>query len=630
LDNCEHVAQDSAEVAQSLLRACVGTRVLATSREVLGVPGEVVWRVRPLSPPPKGEASPMLEDLRQSESVRLFIDRARLVRQDFALNQMTARPIAHICQRLDGIPLALELAAARLRVLSLKQIADGMDSQMRLLGGGSRLAAARQQTLRGTFDWSHELLTRAEQALFRRLSVFAGGHTLDAAESVGSGVDVPRESVLDHLAALVDKSLVLAPFDEDQPRYRMLEPVREYASERLAAAGETGAIRRLHRDYFLEVAERARRELFAREQRISFVEKDRDNLRAALQWSRDEPEGGEAELRLSASLGPFWFVSGPASEGQYWLNHAIARSGPQNSSALAAALMWAAQLANFSGDPRAGLRLSQRAVMVARRLGDQAALARALEIVGFALAELGDSNGALTVLLEAVDIARSTGNKRRIGNALHSLGRATEDSGDPRTAERLYQDALEALCNAGEKWRRFEVMFDLGRLAIEAGNIDVARVRFEQIVKEFRPPGSLWMTVPLGRLAEVARLQGQMAVARQHACEALESALITGDRIGMAAALVISAHLLIDLRQADVATRIYAAVTAWRTRGNVSTRGGPFRWVVPGLHEYDADWQALRHALGNEDFTTAWTDGGQFSLEEAIAEARTVLCSDSA
>ncbi len=545
LDNCEHVAQDSAELAQNLLRACVGTRVLATSREVLGVPGEVVWRVRPLSLPPKGETSPTLQDLAELESVRLFVDRARQVRQDFALDEMTARPLAHICQRLDGIPLALELAAVRLRMFSLEQIADGMDSQMRLLGGGSRLAATRQQTLRGTFDWSHGLLTHAEQALFRRLSVFAGGHTLDAAEFVGSGVDVPRESVLDHLAALVDKSLVLAVVDGDQPGYRMLEPVREYAAEQLEAADETSAIRRLHRDYFLELAERARRELFGGEQRIWFarLEKGRDNLRAALHWSRDEPDGGEAELRLSAALGAFWFVSGPASEGQYWLNHAIARSGSQNNSALAAALMWAAQLANFSGDPRGGLQLAERAVVVARHLGDQAALARALEIVGFALGELGDLNGALTVLLEAVDIARAMGSNRRIGNALHALARVTEDSGDPRSAERLYWDALEALRHADEKWRRFEVMFDLGRLAIETGDLDAARARFEEIA-EFRPPWGMLMSVTLAGLAEVARLQGQLALDRQNACEALESAVINGDGMGIAAPLVIAAHLL--------------------------------------------------------------------------------------
>jgi len=292
--------------------------------------------------------------------------------------------------------------------------------------------------------------------------------------------------------------------------------------------------------------------------------------------------------------------------------------------------MWAAQLGNFSGDPRAGLQLAQRAVIVVRQLGDRAALARALEIVGFALGELGDSNGALTVLLEAVDIARGTGNNRRIGNALHSLARATEDSGDPRTAERLYWDALEALRDAGERWRRFEVMFDLGRLAIEGGNIDAARARFEEIAEEFRPPWSLWMSVTLGGLAEVARLQGQMALAQQYVCDSLEWALKSGDRIGMAAALVICAQLLASRRQTGLATHMHAAVTAWRTRGNVSTLGGPFRWVVPGLRKCDADLQALRRALGDEDFTTAWTVGGRISLEEAIAEAHTVLCSGSA
>jgi predicted ATPase/transcriptional regulator with XRE-family HTH domain len=210
LDNCEHVVQDSAELVDGLLRVCAGARVLATSREVLGVPGEMIWRVRPLSVPSYAESPLPVGTLADLEAVRLFVERAQLVQHDFELDETNAGLVAHICQRLDGIPLALELAATRLRLLSLRQIAAGMDSQLRLLGGGSRLAAPRQQTLRATFDWSYGLLTGSEQALFRRLSVFAGGHTFEAAEFVCSGVDLAGESVLDQLAALVDKSLVLA------------------------------------------------------------------------------------------------------------------------------------------------------------------------------------------------------------------------------------------------------------------------------------------------------------------------------------------------------------------------------------------------------------------------------------
>ena len=224
-DNCEHVVQAAAQLADELLRVCPGAQVLATSREVLGVPSEVVWRVRPLTVPPRFTAL-AIGSLGELESVRLFVERARLAKHDFALDETNVGWVVEICQRLDGIPLALELAAARLRLLPLKQIAAGMDWQLRLLGGGNRLSATRQHTLRATFNWSYGLLTGAEQALFRRLAVFTDGFTLQATEGVCSGEGVPSEAVLDHLAALVDKSLVLSGSDQDEGRYRLLAPVR--------------------------------------------------------------------------------------------------------------------------------------------------------------------------------------------------------------------------------------------------------------------------------------------------------------------------------------------------------------------------------------------------------------------
>jgi predicted ATPase/DNA-binding XRE family transcriptional regulator len=626
-DNCEHVVQAAAELADGLLRVCAGAQVLATSREVLGVPSEAVWRVRPLTIPPRN-TDLAIGSLGELESVRLFVERARLAQHDFVLNETNVGWVRHICERLDGIPLALELAAARLRLLPLKQIAAGMDSQLRLLGGGNRLSATRQHTLRATFNWSYGLLTGAEQTFFRRLAVFADSFTLKAAESVCSGEGVATEAVLDYLAALVDKSLVLPGSDQHEGRYRLLAPVREYAAEQLAAALETIAIERRHRDYFVDFAERARRELVGSDQLLWFnrLEADWDNLRVALEWSRDEPDGAEAELRLAASLGYFWFVRGPANEGEHWLKHALARCRPEPRPALAAALVWSGQLANFRGDPQAGRQLAEQGLSVARQIGSASMIARALGVVGLALDELGDSDAALTTFREALEVAQGLGDRRRMGNALHFLARATEDAGDLHTARNMYLDALDALRGSGDHLRSGEATFDLGRLALVAGDYEAARILFEEALQLARPHAwSMFMAVVLAGLAEVARRQYNVALAHAYAYEALEWSLKSGDRVGMAAALLVAAHLLRGHGQAALAVRIYAAESDWRARGTVSAQGGPLRWVVPGLMGYEADLQALRASLSEAEFTTAWTEGSRFTLEAAIAEARTSL-----
>src|SRR5829696_434443 len=340
LDNCEHLIDASASLAEVLLRRCPNLSILATSREGLGITGEATFAVPPLSlPDPRRLPDP--EMLPRYEATRLFVERVRAVKQDFSLTEGNAVAVAQVCYRLDGIPLAIELAAARARVLSVEQISSRLDDSFRLLTGG-RAVLARHRTLTATMDWSHELLSTEEKALFRGLSVFAGGWTLEAAEAVCNGEGLEREDLLDLLASLVDRSLVLVSERDGEVRYRLLEVVRQYAAEKLEVAGEAGPLGERHAKYYLALAEDAEPELRGARYGawLGRLEAEHGNLRAALRWFlyRDE---AELALRLAGALGEFWYLSGQVSEGRQWLEEALAGREAASEAVQAKALTWA-------------------------------------------------------------------------------------------------------------------------------------------------------------------------------------------------------------------------------------------------------------------------------------------------
>ena len=326
LDNCEHLSEACAQLTESLLRRCPSIRVLATSRETLGMVGEAVYRVPSLSLPDLRRL-PDFDGLIQYEAVRLFADRAALSQPEFALRPDNAAAVARICGHLDGIPLAIELAAARVKALSVEAIAARLGDRFRLLTGG-RTAVPRHQTLRAVMDWSYDLLPEPERALLRRLSVFAGGFALEAAAAVGMREDGDEIETVDVLARLVDKSLVTVDQHAADLRYRLLETVRQYGREKLLGAGEADEAQRRHRDYFLALAERAEPELHRASQTmwLDRLEIEHDNLRAALEWSLGL-EGDETGLRLAAALAPYWHARGYLSEGREWLERARAEGG---------------------------------------------------------------------------------------------------------------------------------------------------------------------------------------------------------------------------------------------------------------------------------------------------------------
>ena len=393
LDNCEHLLDASGALVIALLDAGSSVSILATSRELLGIPGEQTWRVPSLS--------------LNGEAIELFVDRARRVRQDFVITEDNSAAVAEICRRLDGMPLAIELAAARVRTLSLKQIVDGLHNSFRVLTGGARTAVRRQQTLRASVDWSHAMLTDPERILFRRMAVFMGGFDLDAAHAVGTSTDAEQFQLIDLLGLLVDKSLIVAEEVHGAMRYRLLETVRQYGLEKLGESGEADTVRTRHRDYYGVTA--AALEAQAQGDGtplIQWAEAEIDNLRAAHTWSREIAEVGPA-LQLVASLRQFWLTGGRFREGLAAFDAVFADelydAGDIDPAILVRAVADASVLAVWASVP-AGLQRAEKALAVARELGDQRLIARSL--MGCGMLNFYEAG---PYFVEAIDLARASG-----------------------------------------------------------------------------------------------------------------------------------------------------------------------------------------------------------------------------
>ncbi|MGH3146817.1 MAG: BTAD domain-containing putative transcriptional regulator, partial [Rubrobacter sp.] len=409
LDNCEHLLDATADLTETLLRSCPRLRVLATSRERLGVPGEMVWSVPSLSGPEAGHGY-TVEDLEDHESVRLFVERARYHNPAFLLTAQNAPAVVEICRRLEGIPLAIELAAARIG-FSVGELAARLDDSMRLLGAGSRTAPPRQRTLRGTLDWSHELLSAPEQVFFRMLAVFAGGWTLGAVEAVASGT--VEEDVLDLTSRLVGKSLVVAqPTEDGGVRYRMLEPIRQYAQGKLQESSESDAARRQHAAWCLAFVEGADVGLQGSDQAswVARLDVERPNAQAALGWALEaEPE---TALRLTATLGQFWYRYGPIVEGHRWIEAALERTGELEIPARARALRLAGVLSEERGLYDRAEKLHEESLALYRRMGDRKGVANSLNSLGALMYALGDLERAVALTEQSLSLKRELGDEK--------------------------------------------------------------------------------------------------------------------------------------------------------------------------------------------------------------------------
>jgi predicted ATPase/DNA-binding SARP family transcriptional activator/DNA-binding CsgD family transcriptional regulator len=407
LDNCEHLIDAAAHLVDILLSSCPHLQVLATSREALGLAGEVKWPVPPLSLPDPLHP-PVPESLAGLESARLFLERARYHHPGFVLTARHVGVVTDICRQLDGIPLAIELAAARAGMLSVEQIAERLKNSLALLTGGGRTVPPRQRTLHGALDWSYALLSEPEGRLFERLSMFVGGWTLEAAEVVGTGGSIDSGDVLDLLCRLIDKSLVMAEADaKGVPRYRMLEPIRQYARERAEASGEADPARHRHAAWALELAKEAEPELRGARQEawLKRLEREYDNLRAALSWAL---ERGEAELglRLSGALGEFWHLRGHLSEGRRWLEAALVKGEALAMAVRAKALAQVGWIAWEQGDYERSIASSEESLILSRKLGDTAAAAVALSNLAWAALYQNELRQASKLAEEAMILQR--------------------------------------------------------------------------------------------------------------------------------------------------------------------------------------------------------------------------------
>ena len=449
LDNCEQLLAGTAELAMQLLSGCPRLWILATSREGLGMPGEVIWRVPSLTFPWPGHQHSLAE-IEEFGATALFLDRARAARPGLAIGTDDITALSFICFRLDGIPLALELAAARVSALSIKEISDHLDDRFTLL---SRTvgAPARHQTLRASVDWSHQLLSQAEQALFRRLAVFSRGWSLSAAEEVGAGPPVGRQAAR-LLAALVDKSLVQAEETTTGTRYHLLEVVKAYAYEQLAASGELEEIRARHGTYYANLGEQAGEQLHGRDQDLwaRCLDQDQANLRAARQWCAADPARAVNGLRMAAGLWEYWLIRGLIEKGAAWLEDALQRApGPPR--ARAAALTGLALFTSLCGEFQRGSALCKASIALYEQMDDLPGQARALAVLGYWRANHGDRQGSAEALDRAMLLSGQAQDHYLAAYARLMAGMAASSMADSALARTYAAQSVALFTEIGDR-----------------------------------------------------------------------------------------------------------------------------------------------------------------------------------
>ena len=614
LDNCEHLIHACAELAEDLLKACPELRSLATSREQLAIAGETVWRV-PSLPLPDLMRLPPLENLAQYEAVRLFIERAIAALPDFQVTNRNAPSVAHLCHRLDGIPLAIELAAARVKVLPVDQILTRLNDRFRLLVGGGR-TAGRQQTLRATMDWSHDLLSSPEQVLLRRLSVFAGGWTLPAAEAVCAGDGIEASEVLDLLTRLVDKSLVMAVVSEGasaEARYWLLESVRQYAAEKFAGAGEESRVRRQHRDFFRGLVERAEPELRGTDQAVWIyrLKLELDNIRAALEWSKHDNDV-VARLLLVGSLWWFWFTQGTLNEGRAWLEGALAASTPAAGPPYAGALYGAGAIAWSQGDLKRAAELAAEALVLVRELNDRLGILYCQSILGAVQMIHGAYAGATAMLEEALALSRDLGDRWATATVLGLLGWVAFCQGDPDRASTLSGESLTLFRGIGDIWGAAGVLGTLGLAAWVGGNLEQAPDLLEESVTLSRKLGNRSLLArSLHGLALVAAAQAHLDRATALEKESLTLRRDEDELWGVAESLEGFAAITEAQGYLDRATRLHGAAQALR-----EAIGVPLPLVYQ--EEINRTLSTLKARLGPEHFSAILAAGRGMPAERAV------------
>ncbi|MGH2586486.1 MAG: ATP-binding protein, partial [Dehalococcoidia bacterium] len=587
-------------------------------------------------------------ELEQSDAVRLFVARAAAAQPAFALTDATAPAVATICQRLDGIPLAIELAAARTRILTPEQIAARLDERFRLLTGGSPDAPSRHQTLRLALDWSYDLLSEPEQRLLQRLSVFAGGCDLDAAEVVcavddpsadpsptrrgkahstavdqappslrGKGAEgLGRSALVDLLTSLVDKSLVTLDYRGEAARYRLLETVRQYAVERLAASGEAESLRRRHGVWALDLAERAASLLDGPDQTdwLDQLDAEHDNLRAALAWALDSGEG-TLGLQLAGALAAFWEFRGHLAEGRRWLTLALVAGRIAPPAIRTRAAGGAGNLARMQGDLTAARALYEESLDFARAEGDRAATALALNQLGIVSLFEGDFTAARTLFEQSLTIRRAIGDTFGMARTLNNLGLLAREQGDIATARTFYEQSMPLMRAAGDRRGVAGVLLNLGTIARDQGDLAAARSLLQESLSLFGERGDkASVSAVLNNLAVVVTEQGDFAEATSLHHQSLTLKQELGDRSGIAHSLEELAWIAARSGTPERAARLFGVAEALR-----HAIGTPLAPIERERH--DRAVTDVRGTLAGPVFAAGWAEGAAMSPDDAIAYA---------
>jgi len=584
LDNCEHLIAAVARLSDTLLRSCPNLRILASSREALGIAGETTWGVPSLSLPDLFRntltGAELIETLSQYEAVRLFTDRATAVLPSFAITNENAPAVAQICWRLDGIPLAIELAAARVKVLTLDQISKRLDDSFRLLTGGSRTALPRQQTLRALIDWSYDLLSDAEKKLLRRLSVFVRGRTLEAVEEVCSGDGVESWEVLDLLTQLVDKSLVSREVESSgEARYYILESVWQYGQMRLEEAGETFALREKHLDYFLQFAEEAEKKLYGPEQ-VEWLEKlefERLNLRAGLDWAEEAPDGAERGLRLAGALSRFWEVRSQLNLARERYATLLSLPGAERRTLIRAkALSGAGRLAWCHDDNVPARKYFAEALDIYRESDNRHDLTLVTGYLGFVERSEGELETSRKYFTEASVLAQELNDQQLLAIVKSGLGSLAVDDNDLNLAHELKQESLRLYRSIGDLYIISLIAWSLSRVVTSLGNHAEARSLLEECVTINRQLGIKWV-VPF-----ILEGFGDVSIGEGHA---------------------------------NRAAKLYGAAEVLREKIGLST-------LPPGdRFFYDKSVEAMRKAISPDVMKEAWDQGRSMKVEQALAYA---------
>jgi predicted ATPase/class 3 adenylate cyclase/uncharacterized protein HemY len=666
LDNCEHLLDEAARLTQALISNAPRLHILATSREPFGITGETVWSIPPLSFPEAVKAK-NIQDWQAYDAIQLFLQRAAAAKPGFRLSERNAVHVGNILKKLDGNPLAIELAAARVKVLPVEDIAQRLEVCFQLLVSSNRTAHPRQQTLRALIDWSYNLLSDKERILLRRLGIFKGGWTLAAAESVCAGQEVQAWEVLDLLTSLVDKSLVVPELLEDRQRYRYLEMIRQYAEEHLEESGEKEEISKKHATYYLSIAEESSIELWGPRQDtwLALLKSEHDNLRAALDWMKADQSRAEIMLRMTGALWRFWDIHGHISEGMARMEQALkanpnapaglrakgyrglgylarqqgdyslAKSAHEQSLSLyqeiqdkqgvAHELAALGEILWLSGDPKRAVELNNESLALHYEIGDKAGVAASLEHLGVVARDHGDYTQARELLEESLKIQRQLGNRLNTASGLNNLALVAYLLCEYKVAVPLFEEALSIYRQVNDRWGISETLVSLGNVAKDRGDFKQANSLYNQSLDMKQELGDKHgVARGLTGLSEVAFYQGNYSLAMQLGEQCLVLYRDRGAKRGMFVSLMVLA--VTETYQGNIERAESLVKEGLALSSEIDTpRSRAYAKVIYGLGEYsggnlEAAAQYLQEALA----VFRKVDDGRSIAQTLVNLARTV------